>query len=411
MQIEKHMSQTKQMSINISNNRINSIRKKSISKTCVRVFKNRYIGLAGIIGDYSEEKLLSNAIENLKNKTSYPYELSKGEIEVIANRNRSISEESFLNEIEELVNIIKEEHRNIVFSNHINISERKTSISNTKGLKLYYSDSQVAANLLFREKDSLNIIDGVITYKAREFDKCKFKNYIDMICGAYENKTSPLKAGMYPICFLSYERLPFMKFIEDLNSECFIKHDSIMFGKLGEKLFNDNFTLYQSLDPIDVQMKPFFDAEGVVNNNYRYALIENGIIMSPYTSKRTSSILNLPNTGSAICEYDDIPGVGYTNFSLKPTKYMAKSLLNNQMGILVVITHGGGFIKDGSFSASIQLPMLYDGEKIVGRLPEIQISSNLYEMYGKCFRGVSSNGIFPFCDDKIMVIDMNVSML
>lgn len=31
---------------------------------------------------------------------------------------------------------------------------------------------------------------------------------------------------------------------------------------------------------------PFFDAEGVVNNEYRYALIEKGVINTPYTDKK-----------------------------------------------------------------------------------------------------------------------------
>ena len=81
---------------------------------------------------------------------------------------------------------------------------------------------------------------------------------------------------------------------------------SLFTNFLGEKKFSDKFTLYQSAEEEDLTGIEFFDAEGVVNPDYKYTLIENGKIITPYTDKKTAAQFNLPLTGSASADYDKV---------------------------------------------------------------------------------------------------------
>lgn len=111
--------------------------------------------------------------------------------------------------------------------------------------------------------------------------------------------------------------------------------------------FNENFTFYQSAEREDLLDAQFFDAEGVVNEGFKYALIENGRIVSPYTDKKTAHKFNLPLTGSASGEYDKVPSLSPRNYKIEASDKTLKELLNGQLAVAVVIASGGDFTADG----------------------------------------------------------------
>jgi PmbA protein len=52
-------------------------------------------------------------------------------------------------------------------------------------------------------------------------------------------------------------------------------------------------------------------------------------------------------------------------------------LLDGQKGILVWIASGGDFTPAGHFATPAQRAYLFDGERLLGRLPEPNLSSHL----------------------------------
>jgi PmbA protein len=81
------------------------------------------------------------------------------------------------------------------------------------------------------------------------------------------------------------------------------------------------------------------------------------------------------------------------------------------MGIFILIASGGDFTPDGHFASPVQLAFLFDGERFVGRLPELSISSSLQEMFGRNFAGVSRDDIFELENTKVTVMNMSVERL
>lgn len=407
---EKYISRIKEKSINVTQTKIDSIRNKDIEKTGLRVYENRCIGYAGAIGNYEEAELETRAKDSLKNNISYQYELEENRKKHEDFSTEIISEDELVSEIEELLASLRNEQSDFYFSNKIYLTESEVKLQNDKGLDLYYRDKLFTLELLFKEKSSVNIMDGFVAFQGRKYNRKLALEMINEVCNAYKNKVELPKKEILPVVFPTYETLPIKKLLEDLDGNNFGSGSSLLSDKINKKVFSENFTLYQNSNPVDT-FAPFFDAEGVINENYRYNLIQDGMVISPYTDKRTAKKYNLPLTGSAVGEYDSIPTLGEPILTIKESEKTAKELLNGEMGIFVLMASGGDFTPEGNFGTPVQLAFLFDGEKLIGRLPELNVSSNVFDMFGNSFRGVSKNTVSPLSNSKYLIMDMKVSEL
>lgn len=81
--------------LNVTQSRIDSIRKKNIIKTGCRVYENGYIGVAGTFGEPSDETW-KTAIQNLNLKIPYEYEPSKDCRRIRDWRNPKLNLDDFL---------------------------------------------------------------------------------------------------------------------------------------------------------------------------------------------------------------------------------------------------------------------------------------------------------------------------
>lgn len=406
---EKYINSLKEISINIVQTEIKSIRKKDITKTGLRVYDNGLIGIAGTVGKYDEADLERRAIENLKLEIPYPYGPSSNLTKKLDLREEIFSNEEFVEEVDRLLQILREEFPDFSFSNNILIQEFETELVNDVGLDLAHTDRAVAAGLVIKEKDSVNILDAMYSYVDRQWNRDMILSGIRETLTAYRNKVELPRKGKMPVVFFEEDMLPLMKLIQELNGFKVGTGASLFKDFFGKKKFNDNFTLYQSGEVDEVSGVEFFDAEGVVNPDYKYTLIENGTIISPYTDKKTAYKYNLPLTGSASAEYDKVPSLAPRNIKVKSSDYTLKELLNGELGVVVAIASGGDFTQEGVFGTPVQLAFLTDGEKLLGRLPELKISGEIFSMYGEDFIGKSKDK--GLLGKRTMAINLHVDII
>jgi PmbA protein len=407
---EKYTERVKETSINLVQSKIESIREKDITKTGFRVYKDGKIGVSGALGKYDEEKMVKKAEEGLKLNIPYDNEPSCNRSECIKLDSNIPKSKELISEIE---NVLEELRKNddFIFSNKINAVEKEVSLINDNELDLKYKTRNIECDIVVKEKSSKNIMDLFIPYEGRNFHKDEFIKYSNNILEAYRNKVELPYEKKMPVTFLNADITTFIMFLKDLEGRKFGSGASIFSEFMNKKKFNERFTLYQTSHPEDVN-NPFFDCEGTVNDNYRYALIEDGVIKAPYTDKTVSKKYNLPHTGAASCEYDGVPGLkGMPLLIAKSGEKTAKDILNGEMSIFAFIADGGDFTPEGDFATPVQLAFLFDGEKFIGRLPEFQISSNVFDMFGSDFRGVSCDRIIPSMNLKYMIMDMDVKKL
>lgn len=388
---EKYIKSLKEISINIVQSNIESIRKKDITKTGFRVYKNGFIGIAGAMGEVDEFELEKRAVENLKLEIPYPYEPSTNMVKKVDYRKGIFSHEEFVKEIEELLKILRQEFPEYIFSNKIYIQEFETKLINDAGLDLIHMDRVIIVAIIVKEKTSINVFDAFSSFVDREYSRDIILNNIRETLIAHKNEVKLPIQGKQAVVFMEDDLLPLMKIINEMNGYKVGTGASLFTDFIGEKKFSDKFTLYQSADEEDLTGVEFFDAEGVVNPNFRYTLIENGKIITPYTDKKTAAQFNLPLTGSASADYDKVPSLEPRNLKVKSSDKTLKELLNGQLAILVLIASGGDFTQEGVFGTPVQLAFLTDGEKLLGRLPELTISGELYSMFGDDFIGKSKD--------------------
>jgi len=405
---EKYIRRVKEISINVVQTEIESIRKKDITKTGLRVYENGFIGIAGAVGKANEAELEKRAIENLKLKIPYSYKVSENLVKEVDYRREILSDKDFVKEIEELLTALRTEFPDFIFSNKIKIREVETKLLNDIGLDLTHKDRAIIIELIIKEKTSVNVFDAFAVYEDREYNKDSLLNNIRELLTAYKNEVELPLEGKQPVVFIEDDELPLMKLIDELNGYKVGTGASLFKDFIGQKKFSENFTLYQSVEEEDLTEHEFFDAEGTINEGDKYALIENGKIICPYTDKKTASQFNLPLTGSASAEYDKVPSLSPRNFKVASSNKKLKELLNGQLAIAVLIASGGDFTAEGVFGSPVQLAFLTDGEKLLGRLPELTISSELYAMFGEDYIGRSEDK--AFVGQKALVFNMNVNL-
>ena len=388
---EKYIKKLEEISINIVQSNIESIRKKNITKTGFRVYENGFIGIAGAVGEVDNLDLEKRAIDNLKLKIPYPYEPSTNMVKTVDYRKEIFSHEEFVKEVEELLKILRQEFPDFIFSNKIYIQEFETKLINDVGLDLTHIDKAIVVEIIIKEKSSTNIFDTFYINIHREYNRDTILNNIKETLTAYKNKVKLPIEGKQPVIFMEMDTTPLMKIINEMNGYKIGTKASLFTNFLGEKKFSDKFTLYQSAEEEDLTGIEFFDAEGVVNPDYKYTLIENGKIITPYTDKKTAAQFNLPLTGSASADYDKVPTLEPRNLKIKTSDKNLKELLNGELGVLVLIASGGDFTQEGVFGTPVQLAFLTDGEKLLGRLPELKVSGELYSMFGEDYIGKSKD--------------------
>ncbi|GAB4275645.1 MAG: hypothetical protein Kow0029_17020 [Candidatus Rifleibacteriota bacterium] len=397
----------RQTSLSIVKNSIQAIRKKDITKTGCRLLENGKISIAGGLGKVCEEELFEKAREFIADAADYPVEPSENLRHKTEFKNFGISDANLCERIQTILDRARERHPNFFLSNKVNLTSYDYSISNENGLDLSYYDCFVTLSFLIKENTSTGIMDTFFGVTERNLDVEKVVSAIDHIINAYENKLE-----------LPDEKLPVVidqshltrLFLRDLNGKIMGNGASLFQNQIGEKVFSDNFTLKIANDPEET-FSPAFDAEGVIAEPYLGILIENGLIKRPYTDKRTAKQFDFENTGCASGAYDSVPSLGTCMLEIAHSGKTLQELLNGRKGVLVAIASGGDFTAEGKYATPVQVSYLTDGEKLLGRLPEITISGSIFDFFGKNFIGISSDKIYEAGNERLAVVGLDIKKL
>lgn len=400
----------KEISISLEQNKVNSIRKKNIAKTNYRVFENGVIGVAGALGKYDETTLMQKATEALGKGIEYTVPLSSNKKKTFSSKVCIPSETELLTESEFICYYLEKNHPDFICRGQILRRDNKTSLENDLDTSLSCETSFINFGIMFKEKTSLNIIDGLINLAVNNYNREDTLNYIDLILQGYKKKAPKLEDGKYPVVFS--DQSFFIKFSSDLNCDLFGTGSSIFSDKLNTKVFNEKFTLDIDRNP-ETSMLCFFDPEGVFTQNYKSTLIKNGVIKTPFTSKMNAKKYGYQETGSSHCDYDEVPtqSSGYSlNFAPEITHDSLSNMLSeNDSCIYVLISSGGDFTPEGVFGAPVQLSYLVKNGKVVGRLPELKLSSTVFDIYGDDYLGTCHDPFKPNNFDTVTVSKMDVT--
>jgi len=404
---EKYTISSEETSLNLVQTQIESVRKKNITKTGFRVYQDEKIGVSGAIGHYDEQEQWEKAQKALSLNIEYPYEVSK-ELEKSVEKTCDFADGvAFTREMEELLKALREKHPQFIFSNKINLVTNMVTLENDKGLNLHSKISKIEASILIKEKSSPDLMDAFMGMEGTRWDRDEFLRMVHLTCEGLE-KSAEIDSGMHKVVMIPFGCEFMGKLYSELHGLKYGTGGSLFSGKIGEQLFCDQFTLYQSLSAEDGILSPFFDAEGTVNNGERYTLIENGVLKSPYTDKKYARQFNLEHTGSAGGGYDSVPSLAPSPLVIKKSEKTLKEMLEGEKVILAFFASGGDFTPEGKYATPVQTSFLFDGERLLGRLPQLNITSHLNDMFGKDFIGVAKDSFTTLFPMHLPVMNMKV---
>jgi PmbA protein len=202
--------------------------------------------------------------------------------------------------------------------------------------------------------------------------------------------------------------MPLSFFARALEGRVFGSGSSPLSGVRGSRVYSPDFTLQQTRHPEDTT-GAFFDGEGRFHEGYRLSLIEAGVVRTPFTDRRTAALYDLPHTGAGSGPYDGVPSLGTPRLRPLPGEKCLAECLGGDPGILVSLAAGGEFTPEGKYATPVQLAFLHDGEKIMGKLPEVVIQGSDRDMFGPGFRGVTAETWPRLSGEHLMVLEMDVA--
>ena len=62
-----------------------------------------------------------------------------------------------------------------------------------------------------------------------------------------------------------------------------------------------------------------------------------------------------------------------------------------------------GMDANGDMSLLVNTSLLWDGERVIGRLPQFRVKANFFDLFGKNFIGVGSDDVKAFNDKAILL--------
>ncbi|OGS14580.1 MAG: hypothetical protein A2234_10435 [Elusimicrobia bacterium RIFOXYA2_FULL_58_8] len=385
-----------EVSVKVSASAPESLRAKRIKRTGVRVYRDGCIGISGYMGEEGGPEARKRAEAALAYKISYPGQPSANMKRAVKFGGKPFTPQALDAEVAAILAALRRDFPQFVFSSpFIKTGTHTEALSNSAGLDLLSAITLHEFVFIYKLASSSSIMDGWFSYAGPGYDRAAFLAYGAEVLGAHL-RTVPLPAeGRLPVFFDDSEQLVKQIFMRELGGMTFGSGGSLFSGKTGQKLFNEGFTLYNSREQDHM---PFFDAEGVCGEGFNY--VENGVLRAPFADKKTAAKFGFTPSGGATAEYDGTPCTSSGVMRIKSQTRTIKEMQGGEPAIFVAMASGGDFTSEGGFGTPAQVAFLLKDGKLVGRLPELQLSSTVYDMYGKDFLGVSSDKIMPLSSNR-----------
>lgn len=399
---ELYQEYINEISLNVTSGEIDSIRKKHITKSGCRAYRDGYIGIAGTLGE-PQESDWARAEQCLCRQVPYPYRPESGKREH-RSLSGAIDPEAFLSQLETLLAELRKEFPQFIFSNKINRTETIFRLRNDQGLDYEDRDAITSVALLLRTLDSVNIFDTGLFFAYRKLEPQTLMDDIRQRLDAY----------LHPVPLPDSARLPVILDLElfgraferDLNGQKLHRGATLFSEKMGKKCLSETFTL--SVDRSrEMVLTPFFDTEGSVLPGNVLPLIENGVIRRGYADKKCAAEFSVDNTACAGGTYDSVPELANPALAVRPTGKTLAELLGDRPAVLIDTADGGDTTPDGSFASPVQCAYLYQSGRLVGRLPEFSVRGNLFDLFGDQYLGCSTDK--PFFPSHALVMEMDIS--
>ena len=394
---------TRSVTLNVTGGKIDSFREQEETAGTVRVYEGGSIGVAGCLGEPDEEALTAKAKDALSLGIPYPCKLEGALEKEDLHEEEILPIPEFIPTMQSFLDRLGESCPKFAFSNKISLNYQKNEYRNSLGRHLVSSGWNLSMDLAVQSRGSGNLFDTFLDWSGNAFDPdailSRFREQYDAFY-----TPADLKPGKYPV-ILSTADL-FGTFLQSFIGETYVAGASLLSGKLGQKVFSEKLSFRSDMNPATHPGCCFFDAEGSVAPDLRPALIEKGTLCGLLTTKKSADQYGLPNLGTSAGAYDSVPSLGFHRLYVDPTAEHLRELVPGK-AVYAVLASGGDTTPDGHFATPVQMAYLMENGKLVGRLPELNIGGNFFDLLGKGFLGAVQDE--PMHGDLLCAVTMDVT--
>ena len=390
------------VTLNVTAGKIDSFREIERTTGTVRVYENGCIGVAGCLGEPNEEELTEKAKAALAFAIPYPCslegplekeEIHDGEIIPVA---------EFIPTMQRFLDRLGELCPKFALTNKISLTRSRTEYKNSLGRHLVSCGRELNISLVAQSRGSGNLFDTGFGWSGDHFDEeallAEFKREYDAFY-----KPADIEPGRYPVVIEPAQLL--YRYLNHMVGDLYAAGASLLSGKLGEKVFSDKLTLKADMNLKTAPSGCFFDAEGCVAPDMRPSLVENGVLKGLLTTKKTAAAYGLPNLGTAAATYDGVPDMDISGLYVEPTVKSLRELVPGK-AVLVVVAAGGDATPEGHFASPVQMAYLMENGEHVGRLPDITIGGDFFDLLGKDYVGTSHDDPIDGFNFSAFVMDV-----
>jgi PmbA protein len=366
-------------------NRLKNIHSKQFQSVSLRVIKDGKLGIAStdILDD--PKSLVDNAIESASygSKVSYtlPDSASYPSIELYDKDVEAVTIDQMVECGNKLIETITKLDPNIVCEGGVSKDTGTCEFANSKGLSYSFCETSfdiALAGTIINGSDMLFLGDGKSSCKV----DWNIRDIIETITEQYERtrRQAQVKSGLLPVIFSpnGFCDAFIPSICEGINGKLVLEGASPLTGKLGDKVFDEKFTL---TDDATIPYRPGsrpMDGEGIPSK--LLPLFENGKVANFIYDLKTAALAKTKSTGHG-SRGGSLPSP--TNMIVKPGTMMQSEMIKTiKEGILVEELMGAeqGNVLGGDFSGNVLLGYKIENGEIVGRVKDTVVSGNIYEL-------------------------------
>ncbi|MFH1421767.1 MAG: TldD/PmbA family protein [Planctomycetota bacterium] len=375
------------LSVSFSAGMVKSVERHHNAGTGVRVLMDKKLGFASAIGPFEEKQLAQSVLDTAQFGEKVPFDFPQKtpvpEVNVFKEECLKETPESMIEMGKKIIEIVRKAEPDGNLEAGVSRAISTVTVENTYGVSLLYKKTffSIGASLERVKTDDILIVYDSFTSLAPEGAE---KKVADGIVRKVElsKRMAKVKSGRMQVLLPPEALLTLiLPLMQGINGSLIAQGISPLLGREGEKLFDERFSMIDDgLFPNSPGSSPF-DGEGVPCQ--RTVLIENGILRRFIFDLKNAALCNKTSTGNARRSAASIPTPGISTLVVQPGQTpLAEMIANMTEGIYVdsVLGHGQGNILSGAFSNSLGVAFKIENGEIVGRVKDVSIAGNVYEV-------------------------------
>ncbi|MBN1967814.1 MAG: hypothetical protein JXR48_02325 [Candidatus Delongbacteria bacterium] len=383
------------VSLNVTDSKIDSIRKRKIENRSVRLFaENGKTGLSSAVGEVSMADLEKTALENMEMGMTYNYSLPENIKLSSSSANKEILQSGYIEDFgRTFLEGLRKLSNKFIYSNKIVLGKKFHEVKTNSGVELSSLTSELTSALVIKTIGSGNIMDGFLAFSENQipnFDKVYSE--AEIVLSILSAPIIDYDQNEIEVAFMSNEL--FANFERDFSGLDYMMKNSLFTDKLGDKVFSENVNIFETYEIKNPKRSVPYDDEYFIHEK-PFILVENGVMKNLIWDRKNAAKYGKQPTGHGYRNYATNPAISFGGEIMIDPYSGNFNDSCDKITLVPFITSGGDFLPNGDYSTPVQVGFYMKNGKIIGRSKPVTISGNLFKLLSNTnLTGVFTNDLF-----------------